>query len=317
MPQIHIPPGSILWSSEVTPRRLHQLDAFRAVMHGGSVTRAAEILSLSQPAVTKLLRALEEETGVVLFDRSRRRLLATHEAHLLEAEVARFFAAAKRVDRLANDMRFVGVGELRVAANPSFGSSIVPRLLAQFASREGSTHVSLSVVSSMEVHDLVQTGQADLGFALPLGGGAALDAAPTLRLPGVLVLPLRHPLARKQVVELKDLESEPYISLGRQYRLRDVVDDLFEQHGIAPTRVAETQNGAAACQMVAEGLGFTVCSAASAMSFMRQTAVRRLRPTTEFPVHVLGPPGRRLSITASRFQEFVQESATALIDRWS
>jgi DNA-binding transcriptional LysR family regulator len=315
--QIHNYPDFIPWSSDMTPRRLHQLEAFRAVMHGGSVTRAAEILSLSQPAVTKLLRALEEETGVTLFDRSRRRLTATHEAHLLEAEAARFFAAAKRVDRLANDMRLVGVGELRVAANPSLGNSLVPRLLAQFARQEGGARVSLTVASSLEVHDLVQTSQADLGFALPLGGGAALDAAPPLRLPGVLVLPLGHRLARKRVVELRELEREPYISLGRQYRLRDVVDDLFEQHGIAPTRVAETQNGAAACRMVAEGLGFTVCSAASAMDFMRQAAIRRLRPTTEFPVHVLGPPGRRLSGTASRFLECLQRNAATLIDQWS
>ena len=53
----------------MTPRRLHQLEAFRAVMQSGSVTRAAEMLSLSQPAVTKLLRALEEETRLALFDR--------------------------------------------------------------------------------------------------------------------------------------------------------------------------------------------------------------------------------------------------------
>ncbi|MFC7611967.1 helix-turn-helix domain-containing protein [Teichococcus aestuarii] len=58
----------------MTPARLRQLEAFRAMLRAGSVGAAAELLSLSQPAVTKLLRALEEETGLALFDRSRRRL---------------------------------------------------------------------------------------------------------------------------------------------------------------------------------------------------------------------------------------------------
>lgn len=63
----------------MTPRRFHPLQAFSALMHGGSVTRAAEMLSLSQPAVTKLLRALEDEPGLSLLDRRHRRLVPTHE----------------------------------------------------------------------------------------------------------------------------------------------------------------------------------------------------------------------------------------------
>ncbi|TPG53851.1 LysR family transcriptional regulator [Roseomonas nepalensis] len=300
----------------MTPRRLHQLEAFRAVMHGGSVTRAAEILSLSQPAVTKLLRALEEETGLSLFDRSRRRLTATHEAHLFEAEVARLFAAAKRVDRLANDMRFAGVGELRVAALPSFGIGFIPALLARFAKTEKGPRVSLTVTSSLEVHDMVQSGQADIGFALPLGAAGALNVAPPFPLPGVLALPPRHRLARKAVVELRDLEREPCVSLGRQYRLRDIVDELFERHGIAPIQVAETQNGAAACEMVAQGLGFTIANPVTAADFGKRLVLRRLRPTVEFPVHVLSPPGRRMSRTATQFLETVQEATAPFLKQW-
>ena len=300
----------------MTPRRLHQLEAFRAVMHGGSVTRAAEMLSLSQPAVTKLLRALEEDTGLVLFDRSRKRLAATHEAHLFEAEVSRLFAAAKRVDRLANDMRFATVGELRVASLPSFGIAFIPALLARFAQAGKKPRVSLTVASSLEVHDLVQSGQADIGFALPLGAAGAPDAVPPIRLPGVLALPLGHRLARKTLVELRDLEREPCVSLGRQYLLRDIVGDLFERHGVAPVQVAETQNGAAACEMVAQGLGFTVANPVTAANFARRLTVRLLRPTIEFPIHVLAPPGRRMSAPATQFLDTVLAATAPLLRKW-
>jgi DNA-binding transcriptional LysR family regulator len=259
------------------------------------------MLCLSQPAVTKLLRALEDETGLPLFDRRHRRLVPTHEAQRFEQEAARLFAAAQRVDRLANDLRGAGLGELRVAALPSLGIAFVPRLLARFARGAHGTRVSMTVASSAEVHDLVQSGQADLGFALPLSAASPLSAAPPIRLPGLLALPTGHRLRRKRTVELKELEGEPCVALRRQYRLRDMVDELFERHGVAPRLVAETQNAAAACEMVAEGIGFTIVDAVTAAGFAERLAFVRVRPTVEFPVLVLALPGRRMSVLASRF----------------
>jgi hypothetical protein len=147
---------------------------------------------------------------------------------------------------------------------------------------------------------LANAGQTDLGFALPLRAAGTLNAAPPLRLPGVLVPPPWHRLASKPVVELRELEGEPCVSLRRQYQLRDV---------------AETQNGAAACEMVAQGLGSTIASVVSAMGYGRPPALRRLRPTAEFPIHVLTPPGRHMSRTATDFLAMVHTAILPLIKR--
>ncbi|WP_338148220.1 LysR family transcriptional regulator [Neoroseomonas eburnea] len=290
----------------MTPRRYHQLQAFIAVMQLGSVSRAAESLFLTQPAVTKLLRALEEETGLGLFDRRRRRLVPTHEARRFEQEVTRFFAAARQVDRLASNMRGAGLGELRVAAMPSLGISFVPRLLARFAREAQGLRVAMTVASSLEVHELVQSGQVDLGFANPVSAGGAMAGAPPIPLPGVLVLPLRHRLARRRVVELRELEGEPQVSLGRQYRLRDLVDEMFERHGVATVSVAETQSAAAACEMVAEGLGFAIVDAVTAGRYEGRVVTVAVRPAIDFPVQVLAPAGRPMSVLAARFLGMVQ-----------
>ena len=289
----------------MTPSRLRQLEAFRAVMQSGSVSRAAQRMFLSQPAVTKLLRGLEEETGLPLFDRSRRHLQPTPEAVKLEGAVATLFAAADRLDRTIDDMRGVGSGELRVAAMPMMGLSLIPRLLARFAQEVQPVRISLVVASSREVHDLVQAGNADLGLALPVGR-SALVAAPPIELPGLVVLPPRHRLARNKSVPLSELHDEPYISLGRQYRLRDQVDELFTVNGVVPRLAAETQNAAAACTMVAAGLGFTISEAVTVRAFKGQVVARSLRPTVMFSVTILGIPGRPLSATALDFLRFVR-----------
>ncbi|MDQ1080310.1 LysR substrate-binding domain-containing protein [Pseudoroseomonas cervicalis] len=285
----------------MTPTRLRQLEAFRAVLRAGSVGGAAELLTLSQPAVTKLLRALEEETGLALFDRSRRRLAPTPEARRFEAEVEALFAAARRVDQLAIDMRSTGMGELRVACLPLFGASFMPALLAEFAKGEGRPRVALTVASSHEVAEMVQRGGADLGFALPVAAVASLHAAPPYRLPAMVLLPPGHRLAGRAELAPRELEGEACISLGGQYRLRHLADELFERHGVRRVMVAETQNAQAACAMVAAGLGFAVTDPVSAQGFAGRAAALRLAPGTAFHIHVLAPPGRPLALLARRF----------------
>ncbi len=290
----------------MTPSRFRQFEAFRAVLQSGSVSRAAEALSLSQPAVTKLLRALEDETGLVLFDRTRRRLVPTPEASQCEEAVERLFAAADRLDRTIYDMRDVGTGALRVAAMPAFGTSFIPRLLARFARAAKPVRVSLTVTNSRDIHDIVQAGDVDIGFALAFGSPSTLVAAPPILLPGLLALPRGHRLASQPLVPLGELEGEPYISLGRQYRLRDLVDDLFARHGVAPRHVAETQSAAAACAMAASGLGFTIADAVSLEPVAAEVVVRPLVPSVTFEVTVLGRSGRPLSEAAKRFLALVR-----------
>ncbi|MDJ0388411.1 LysR family transcriptional regulator [Roseomonas sp. E05] len=285
----------------MTPARLRQLEAFLAVLHAGSVGAAAEMLSLSQPAVTKLLRALEDETDLVLFDRTRRRLRPTPEAQRFATEVEGLFAAARRVDQVANDMRSTGVGELRIASLPLLGTELLPRLLAEFAAAHGQPRLSLTVASSHEVVELVRGGQVELGFTLPLPGLAPLEVAAPFRMPAVLVLPPGHRLAGRREATPRELEGEPCISLGRQYRLRHLVDELFERHGVTRRMVAETQNAQAACAMAAAGLGFAVSDPVSAAGQAGRAAMLRLTPTTVFHIHVLAPPGRPLALLARHF----------------
>ena len=89
----------------MTPMRLRQYRAFHILMQTGSVTRAAELLSISQPAVSKLLQSLESDIGVALFDRSRRRLTPTMEADRLHEHVDQFFQMANGIDGIANQLR--------------------------------------------------------------------------------------------------------------------------------------------------------------------------------------------------------------------
>jgi DNA-binding transcriptional LysR family regulator len=165
--------------------------------------------------------------------------------------------------------------------------------------------IAMTVASSIEVHELVQSAQVDLGVIHPLTSAEGMLAAPAFEMCSVLALPPRHRLARRRKVDLRELDGEPQVVLGRQYRLRDLVEDAFAQHGATPMVVAETQSAAAACEMVSEGLGFTIVDAVTAGSYTGRLALAELSPRVGIPVQVLAPPGRPTSAVTARFLDLL------------
>ena len=103
-----------------------QVEAFRAVIISGSMSTAADILGITQPAVSRLIRDLEYETRLDLFERSGGRLVATGDAMALYREVDRSFVGLERIAGLARDLRERRGGSLRVAALPVLTSMPTP-----------------------------------------------------------------------------------------------------------------------------------------------------------------------------------------------
>jgi DNA-binding transcriptional LysR family regulator len=150
--------------------RIRQLEVFHAVISTGSATRAAELLRISQPSVSKLLQDLEVQTGVSLFSRVRKRLSPTPEGRRLAKEVEGLFLKLSRIEHVANEMRAKGVGELRIASLPALGLRLIPSLLAEFQRANPEIRAVLSVVPSQRVVEMVASGEADVGFAYPVPG---------------------------------------------------------------------------------------------------------------------------------------------------
>ena len=112
-----------------TPR---MMEAFHAVMEAGSVSAAARILGVSQPAVSRLLKQFEEELGFSLFHRAKGKLTPTPEAHRLSVDVDSALEGIDRVRRSAEDVRRHGTGRLRVGVTPMLYEAVVHELLSSF-----------------------------------------------------------------------------------------------------------------------------------------------------------------------------------------
>ena len=142
-----------------------QIEAFRAVMLTGAMTTAAEMIQVSQPAVSRLVRDLEQQLGLTLFRRRGNLVVPTHEATALLAEVERSFVGLAQISAFADDLRRGRTGSLRVAALPTMAAGFAPRFIAEFCRGLPGLKVAIDGLSSQEVRDRVAAGRYDIGVA--------------------------------------------------------------------------------------------------------------------------------------------------------
>lgn len=287
---------------------LRQIEAFRRVLETGSVTRAAEALSISQPAVSKLLATLERHCGFALFHRTGGRLVPTREARLLAIEVERLFENTERVDSIAQAIRERRWGQLKVAGFPALALRFLPRVLAPFLKQRPDVHLALQSRTSPRIVELAIAQQIDIGFGLLPVDHPLVDCRKLCEFELVCALPAGHALTRRRLIRPGDLKDVPFISLGREDRSRFVVDEAFHGRALRTHMQIEAQMAEAACSFVASGLGVALVPPFAAEEFMSHgLEARRFRPAIRMTVWQLlpksSPPAMLTLETATRLRE--------------
>jgi len=279
-----------------------QLEAFRALMIAGTVTSAARLLGISQPAVSKLIEQSEASLRLTLFDRSRGRLTPTPEASLLFEEVERAFIAVDKVHEIASDIKAASAGSLTIAVLPALGLGLVPKAIARFHGAHARTRVSISVQTSAKIEEWAAAQQIDFGIAEFPFVRLGVESEDFCRVELVLAVPAAHPLAAQRVVRPADLANHPFISLTRSTVGRHMIDQVFIQAQVERNMILEAQFAAVIASMIAQGLGIGLIDPFTAADFRDKGVVAlRFEPKIEFHVGILHPAHRPISRVAREF----------------
>ena len=289
--------------------RLKPLRAFCQVARLGSVSRAAEALYLSQPAVTLQLQALERELGVRLLERSGRRLLPTREGEALYA-LAR--PLVEGIDGLGaafhEQVRGLDAGELDVAAGSSTILYLLPGLVEAFRERQPDVRLRLHNVTGASGLDLLRSDAVDFAVGSMLEVPADLDYAPVYNFEPMLILPPGHPLADKPDLRLQDLSPYGLILPPQRLTTYRLVDLVFQRNQVPYTVALEVGGWEVIKQYVAMGLGISIVTAICLTEADRaRLAVRSLSawfPSRSYGVVVR--KGKYLSPQARGFVELIR-----------
>lgn len=272
-------------------------------MDTGRVTDAGHRLSLSQPAVSKLLASLESALDMQLFSRNKKRLTPTTEAIALRREIDKIFIGVQELTRFAGELRNIRTGELTIVSVMTFGQRHVPRVIAEFLKQHELVNVGLHLRSSAEVAEWTASQKADVGISmLPVDHPAIRDEA-LCEVDAVCVIPNGHRLCTKAFIAPKDLAGENFISFMRDGRLRHVIDGVFEKAHVSRQLRIETFMSDPACALVAAGVGVSIVEpfTASEYSSTGQLVAKPFRPSVRYQFKLLYPRFREPSLVTQAF----------------
>ncbi|GGN61603.1 regulatory protein NocR [Novosphingobium indicum] len=268
-----------------------QLEIFRALMIGGSASRAAELLRVTQPAVSRAISELESRIGFPLFDRVKGRLIPTPEGQLFFNDVNNAFVGLDSLRSSAARIRDFGSGSLRIASLAALGSTLVPRAVRRFRETNPHTSITLQVLSSSGVRDAVANQQFDIGLAADEVDLSGVDHSVFQSARAVAVMPPDHPLTKNDVIYAQDLHNMAFISLAPEDRARSRIADTFEAVGARPHIVVETPASMTICALALQGVGIGLVNPMASDGFeKRGLVIRPYEPAVFFKSYILFRP---------------------------
>jgi DNA-binding transcriptional LysR family regulator len=300
---------------------LRQLHAFVAVALVGSFSRAAERLHMGQSAVSVLVRELETELGLRLFDRTTRRVELTDAGREFRVDAERLIAELDRSVRHTRDLVERRRGRITVATTPLLASALLSRVIVEFRDAFPGVQVALNDLRTDQVVARVKSGDVDLGVGTFAPDEDGVYSSHLLRDRLMLFCAADHPLARNTKPRWKDLKGLPLVSLTRDSGIRALVDRGYEDAGLVARPDYELSQISTVLAMVEVGLGISVLPThALHSSRYRRVSARTLgMPEVSRDIVLISRRGRSLPPAADDFIAVLRryaaaEEAGALVD---
>ena len=289
--------GRLTWRIRSTlSLNLRQMEVLEALMLSGSLTRGAERLNVSQPAVSRMLRQMEQQLGFALFAREHGRLLPTPEATALAKEIDGVVFHVKAVKRLSHALR-KGAGRIiRFGVVPSLTSAFLPAPFQAVLAAHPKIRLVVKTSEPTQVEANVISGDYHLGLVQWTRRRLEFAATELCHAPFVCVLPRDHPLASLPALGPHHLADESLISGSDITPAGEQLDEAFQAAGVERKVSVQTSYSGLAVDMVEGGLGIALTDPfALRQPWPDRLVVRPFVPTLLVKPQVLVARGRVLS----------------------
>jgi DNA-binding transcriptional LysR family regulator len=282
-----------------------QVEVFLAVVREGSFAQAADRVHLSQPTLSEHVAELERELGTRLFFRHGRRISLTEAGRVFADYGARVLSTAESARQAVADLEGLHRGSLLVGASTTPGLYVLPRIVAEFRRRYPGVTLTLRIANSRTIEERVHRHELDLGIV----GGHVLGAGERCLAAGlvdelVLIVPPRHPWARRRSISVAQLCQEPLLMREEGSATRQLTERALQRAGVRWRAAMELDHTEAIKQGVMTGLGVALVSVHAvrgevATRRLAVLRVRRLALRRHF--HVIHDELRPLSASARAF----------------
>lgn len=281
---------------------LRQMEVFHAIMRAGSVTGAAKLLHVTQPAVSAVLRHCEDQLRIKLFERSGGRLHPTPEAEAIFPDIANIFQRVETVSRVAADLAGGRLGNITIAATFAVANGPLAEAAAHFSRLRPSVRFSIHALPTHQVIDRVSRREADFGLGFAPISDPAVEAEILASAEIACIMSDDHPLSREEFITVEKLAGHPIITYAPHTPIGAPVEAAFRESDVELIRSVQVNYSMTAFVLAAHGAGVALVeplllSAASMPSLVS----RPFRPAITVDTMLIHPIGRGQTRTIRSF----------------
>jgi DNA-binding transcriptional LysR family regulator len=293
--------------------RLRHIEVFNAVMLTGSVSAAARLINVTQPAVSRILAHAELQLGFALFQRVKGRLVPTSEAQTLYPHIERLFQQLDEVQRLASSLKQgQRDDELHLLTVLALSYEIIPRALKSFRAKHPNVRVVVDALHSPQIISALVLQEAHLGLVFSSVAHPALQQQTLAQGRMMCIAPkswFSTATVKKGAVTLQDLSAYPVVGLDVRDPVGTHLNHACREAGVGLQSVVTVQTYHAALALAHHGVGMALVDSCTAISAdASKVQVLPLAPEITVPMHALQPVHRPSSLLAQAMTRCVQQA---------
>lgn len=285
------------------------LTYFTEVARQKSFTKASKILHVTQPSISKVIKTLENELGVILLERSGRQVELTDAGQALLQRAEDVLIAMDNLTIELADVVGLKNGRLVIGLPPMIGARFFPNVIGEFKRIYPTIEIKLIEVGSKEVESNIENGTLDLGVvALPLSKDL-FETFPFISESLYIVLYPDHPLANAAKLALSDLRAESFILYRDDFSLNDLIMSKCKQQGFEPHIVCQSSQWDFIAEMVLSKLGIALLPETICRGLERQNyrIIPLVDPVIPWDLAIVWKKGKYLSFAARKWLEFTKK----------
>ena len=291
---------------------LRHIHSFLSLAKNLSFSRTAQLVHLTQPALSLQIQALEKEIGVTLFERNRRKTILTPAGVAFQREVV---GGVIQLDQAVQSARLAAKGKLgvvRLGFVSTAGAHMVPRLIREYRLINPRVEFSLRNVLTADQRRMLEEGSLDVGFLrMPFIPGPEIEVMPIHKEQFVIVVPASHPLAKKPSVRLSETADETYVLYERTHApgFHDLVLGILSHAGVIPGVIQVAGEMPTLIALIASGAGISLLPASAVKISTAAVVACKIRdniPTSEIGLAWYKKPS---SPTVDQFRKFAVANA--------
>ena len=279
---------------------LRQLRIFLAVAEHHGFSRAGNMISLTQSAMSHSIGELENELGIRLFDRTTREVLLTQEGADLAGELRRILSELETTMGNAQSRGERRRGLVHVATSPTISAGIMPGCITQIVENYPQINLIIHDQVQQQTIQMVVNGEVDFGVIIEPAVPSDLYTETFMEEPFCLVLPETHEIARLKQVKWCDLQNQELVLLDYASGSRPLIDSALTRHGVTPHVIQELGHVTTIFRILQSGIGVSVVPRLALSSLEGSgLAVRKLWPMENRRIQLARRRNRSLSPAAT------------------